>query len=59
MAFLYTFCWYLRVEQGIAFIMEEHKITKKDKIVYGVTLATIFFGLLILGLVGVIINIFG
>jgi len=39
--------------------MEEHKITKKDKIVYGVTLATIFFGLLILGLVGVIINIFG
>jgi hypothetical protein len=38
--------------------MEEHKITKKDKIVYGITLAVIFFGLLILGLVGVIINVF-
>lgn len=39
--------------------MEDHKITKKDKIVYGVTLATIFFGLLILGLVGVVVNISG
>jgi hypothetical protein len=39
--------------------MENHKITKKDKFVYGLTLAIIFFGVLLLGLVGVIINIFG
>jgi hypothetical protein len=39
--------------------MEEHKITKKDKIIYAITLAAIFFGVLLLGLIGVIINIFG
>ncbi len=39
--------------------MEEHKITKKDKLVYGVTLAVIFFGILGLGLVGMVVNIFG
>ena len=39
--------------------MEEHKMTKKDKLIYTLTLATIFFGILLLGLVGVIINIFG
>ena len=39
--------------------MEEHKITKKDKIIYGTTLAIIFFGVLGLGLLGLIINIFG
>ena len=37
---------------------EEHKITKKDKIVYGITLAAIFFGVLIIGLAGLIVNIF-
>jgi len=37
--------------------MEEHKITKKDKIIYGFTLAVIFFGVLILGLIGIVINI--
>jgi hypothetical protein len=37
--------------------MDEHKITKKDKIVYGTTLALIFFGVLVLGLVGVLVNI--
>jgi len=37
---------------------EEHKITKKDKIVYGITLASIFFGVLIIGLAGLIFNIF-
>jgi|TARA_B110000263_G_scaffold238073_1_gene238954 hypothetical protein len=37
--------------------MEEHKITKKDKIIYGLTLGAIFFGVLTLGLVGVIVNI--
>ena len=37
--------------------MEEHKITKKDKIIYGLTLGAIFFGVLTLGFVGVIVNI--
>jgi len=36
---------------------EEHKITKKDKLIYGITLAAIFFGVLVLGLIGVIFNI--
>ena len=36
---------------------EEHKMTKKDKLVLTITLATIFFGILILGLAGVIVNI--
>jgi len=39
--------------------MEEHKITKKDKLIYSIVLATIFFGVLGLGLLGLIINIFG
>jgi hypothetical protein len=39
--------------------MEDHKITKKDKVIYGLTLGVIFFGVLILGLVGVIINVLG
>jgi hypothetical protein len=38
--------------------MEEHKITKKDKLVYTITLSAIFFGVLGLGLLGLIINIF-
>jgi hypothetical protein len=38
--------------------MEDHKITKKDKMVYTITLAVIFFGILGLGLMGVIFNIF-
>ena len=40
-------------------IMEEHKMTKQDKLVYGITLAAIFFGVFVLGLVGLIVNIFG
>ena len=39
--------------------MDEHKITKKDKLIYTITLATIFFGILGLGLFGMLINIFG
>jgi len=37
---------------------EDHKMTKQDKLAYAVTLAVIFFGVLILGLIGVVINIF-
>lgn len=36
---------------------EDHKITKKDKLVYAITLAAIFFGVLGIGLIGVIVNI--
>ena len=36
---------------------EDHKMTKQDKIAYGVTLAAIFVGVLIVGLIGVVINI--
>ena len=36
---------------------EEHKMTKKDKLVYGITLAAIFFGVLVLGLVGMLVNL--
>jgi hypothetical protein len=38
---------------------EEHKMSKQDKLVYGITLAVIFFGVFILGFVGLVINIFG
>jgi hypothetical protein len=36
--------------------MEDHKITKKDKLVYGITLASIFFGVLLLGLIGIFVS---
>ena len=39
--------------------MDDHKITKKDKMVYGITLALIFFGVLGIGIIGIIVNIFG
>jgi len=35
----------------------EHKMTKNDKLVLTITLAVIFFGILGLGLVGVIVNV--
>ena len=34
-------------------------MSKKDKLVYGITLAAIFFGVLVIGLIGVVVNIFG
>ena len=36
---------------------EEHRMTKKDKLVLTVTLAAIFFGVLGLGLIGMIFNL--
>ena len=36
---------------------EDHKMTKQDKLVYAITLAAIFFGVLGIGIVGVIINL--
>ena len=38
---------------------EEHKMTKQDKLVYAITLAAIFFGVFILGFIGVIVNLSG
>lgn len=38
---------------------EDHKMTKKDKLVMGITLGAIFFGVFFLGFVGLLINIFG
>tara|TARA_X000000368_G_scaffold361195_1_gene305285 strand:+ start:411 stop:533 length:123 start_codon:yes stop_codon:yes gene_type:complete len=36
---------------------EDHKMTAKDKLVYAITLAAIFFGVLGIGLIGVVINL--
>ena len=36
---------------------EEHKMTKQDKLVLTITLATIFFGVFGLGIVGLIFNL--
>ena len=38
---------------------EEHKMTAKDKLVLTATLAIIFFGILGLGLIGIIFNLLG
>ena len=36
---------------------ENHKMTSKDKWVYGITLAAIFFGVFALGFIGMIVNL--
>ncbi len=36
---------------------ENHKMTTKDKLVLGITLAAIFGGVFVLGLVGLIVNL--
>ena len=36
---------------------EEHKMTKQDKLVLGITLAAIFGGIFLLGLIGIIVNL--
>ena len=38
---------------------EEHKMTKKDKLVLSITLAAIFLGVFGLGFIGLMINLFG
>jgi len=38
---------------------EEHKMTNKDKLVLGITLAAIFVGVFALGLIGVIFSLSG
>ncbi len=39
--------------------MEDHKMSSKDKLVLGITLAAIFGGVFVLGFVGLVVNIFG
>jgi len=36
---------------------EEHKMSKKDKLVLGITLAAIFGGVFLLGFIGLINNV--
>ena len=36
---------------------EDHKMTKKDKLVLKITLAIIFFGVFFLGFIGLIFNL--
>jgi len=36
---------------------EEHKMTKQDKLVLGITLGAIFVGVFVLGVIGVIVNL--
>jgi len=36
---------------------EDHKMTKKDKLVLTITLAIIFFGVFFLGFIGLIFNL--
>ena len=36
---------------------EDHKMTKKDKLVLTITLAAIFFGVFALGFIGMIVNL--
>tara|TARA_B100001123_G_C14439349_1_gene681957 strand:+ start:37 stop:159 length:123 start_codon:yes stop_codon:yes gene_type:complete len=36
---------------------EEHKMTKKDKLVLGITLAAIFVGVFGLGFIGLVVNL--
>jgi len=36
---------------------EEHKMTKQDKLVLGITLAAIFGGVFFLGFIGLLINL--
>ena len=37
---------------------EEHKMTKQDRLVLTITLAAIFLGVFVLGLIGLIVNLY-
>jgi len=38
---------------------EEHKMSKQDKLILTITLASIFLGIFVLGFVGLVFNLFG
>ena len=38
---------------------EEHKMNAKDKLALAITLGLIFFGVFVLGVIGVIVNLSG
>ena len=43
----------------LTIMSEDHKMSKQDKVVLGITLAAIFVGVFMLGFIGLLINIFG
>ena len=45
------------LSERLLIMNEEHKMTEEDKLVLTVTLATIFFGIFGLGLIGLIFNL--
>ena len=46
------------IKKNISIMSDDHKMTAKDKLVLGITLAAIFGGVFFLGLIGLIINLF-
>ena len=50
--------YYHKTNKG-KIMSEDYKMTKKDKLVLGLTLAAIFSGVFLAGFAGLIINIFG
>jgi len=36
---------------------EKHEMTKQDKLIFTITLAAIFFGVFVLGIVGLVYNL--
>ena len=45
------------IDRKISAMSEEHKMTKKDKLVLGITLAAIFCGVFGIALIGLIFNL--
>ena len=45
------------IKKNISIMSDDHKMTAKDKLVLGITLAAIFGGVFALGLVGLIVNL--
>ena len=41
----------------VEIMSEGHSLTKKDKLVLGITLAAIFLGVFVLGIIGLIVNL--
>ena len=41
----------------LTIMSEDHKMSKQDKVVLGITLAAIFGGVFFIGLIGVIVNL--
>jgi len=44
-------------ERPFKIMSEEHKMTKQDKLILGITLSAIFGGVFLLGFIGLIFNL--